>query len=910
MSYDVFISYRHTTKDTARKLEEELKSRGLEVFRDESEIATFESILARVAEGLANSKVCAVVASEDYGESRKCMWELTASYLAAKRDPIGFRRLCLLKPPTVDPKKLTFLPPELKDGSYAYSPEAAAQGLAERLDQIEGVFGMVAGMGFTQPYGITITSSSRFTGRASVFWDIHGKMNLGDFPMAGGGAGPRIAQLTGMGGTGKTLAAQEYALRFNAAYPGGVFWLQAQGSYNPDQGDIGGFKERRLEEFKKAGKQLGLVFDEKIEFGVLRSLIGEKLRTNGKIALWVVDDMPSDLAAQGHEAEARLWISPDSNARTLMTSRSQEYEDFGGHIPLEQLDEGEALELLKFNGVELTDLDAARVLINRLGGHALAVDVAGAELKKFGDPIRTYLGKIDRNAALINDTPLIKKALPGGHSANIVATIVSSLQRLSDAELDFLRLAAHLSPAPIKIELMAFVSVIADSLEPDKADSLARIRILACDCLSLCRGSGYSRTVHALVGDVMRYKGYTDDERGRKIREAAITALWNIIDHEKNYDYFKYIADEVEHARHITNNIVDPGSSFNLLAKLALFDFYRGNLSRALAEQIIVLDLSSKFQGNENIETLNSKNNLAGVYLKLGKPEKAVELFSEVLETRKRLFSSDEQEIVTTKGNLALALVQIGDLVVAKRLQLEALEFYQSSLSPDDDRISTAKNNLASTLKAMGDFKTALNLQTEALEASQRTKGPEDHSTLTYMHNLASTLKGLERHHEALQLYAISWEGRHKALGPEHQETLTSANDYAWQLVILGRTDEAKVIYENTLVAYKNTLPPGHPDTLRTMSNYANTLLIMGMTKDAIGVQEEVLENSKHLGHKNPITTIYTWVLYTIYERAGKNKLAKRLLNQNLSWLIEDGVVLHDMNQRQIAEEVRRQLTK
>jgi hypothetical protein len=33
-----------------------------------------------------------------------------------------------------------------------------------------------------------------------------------------------------MGGVGKTLLAEEYALRFAAAYPSGIFWLSAVAS--------------------------------------------------------------------------------------------------------------------------------------------------------------------------------------------------------------------------------------------------------------------------------------------------------------------------------------------------------------------------------------------------------------------------------------------------------------------------------------------------------------------------------------------------------------------------------------------------------------------------------------------------------------------------------------------------------
>jgi hypothetical protein len=36
-------------------------------------------------------------------------------------------------------------------------------------------------------------------------------------------------KVAGMGGIGKSLLAQEYALRYAAVYPGGVFWVRAHG---------------------------------------------------------------------------------------------------------------------------------------------------------------------------------------------------------------------------------------------------------------------------------------------------------------------------------------------------------------------------------------------------------------------------------------------------------------------------------------------------------------------------------------------------------------------------------------------------------------------------------------------------------------------------------------------------------
>jgi hypothetical protein len=62
-----------------------------------------------------------------------------------------------------------------------------------------------------------------------------------------------------MGGVGKSLLAEEYALRFSAAYPGGIFWLRALGNdatrpaLTPDQQEA-----VRSDEFRNVGIQLGI----------------------------------------------------------------------------------------------------------------------------------------------------------------------------------------------------------------------------------------------------------------------------------------------------------------------------------------------------------------------------------------------------------------------------------------------------------------------------------------------------------------------------------------------------------------------------------------------------------------------------------------------------------------------------
>src|SRR5947207_2450058 len=77
-----------------------------------------------------------------------------------------------------------------------------------------------------------INDFTSFVGRLKEMWEVHSLLHAGDVAqvsyatVATGG----IARVSGLGGMGKSLLAEEYALHFGSAYPGGVFWLRAHGN--------------------------------------------------------------------------------------------------------------------------------------------------------------------------------------------------------------------------------------------------------------------------------------------------------------------------------------------------------------------------------------------------------------------------------------------------------------------------------------------------------------------------------------------------------------------------------------------------------------------------------------------------------------------------------------------------------
>jgi hypothetical protein len=378
-----------------------------------------------------------------------------------------------------------------------------------------------------------------------------------------------------MGGIGKTLLVEEYALKFGAAYPGGIYWLKAHGSFNPCNPDIALFKEVCKEQFLKILYAQGETPPLDTPFEYIRATVGRIIEKNGNRCLWVVDDLPFGLA--GHFDLVKTWFAPTPLATTLVTTRSREYNAIGKELPLDTLNEREALELFKGHGIDLTSqMDAALALIGCLGGHAMALDIAGAVIAGYDGDIVTYVEELDQDMQLLMDVPSdLIKALPSGHGCSIITTYTHSLLKLGWQSRDYLRLAANLSPAAIPNPFAEQIFSIVDALEKQRARKFTRLAIAGCDKLSLTKEIGNSRQVHAVTSVVVQHLGWSLDERGIKIRNAVVKVLTDIVQSDMNFEETSQKTLELEHARHLTTTISGK-NELALLNRLSALDYDRG----------------------------------------------------------------------------------------------------------------------------------------------------------------------------------------------------------------------------------------------------------------------------------------------------------------------------------------------
>ena len=586
MSYDLFVSYRHLDAERVRPLVEALRSQGLSVWFDESVIEDFAPITDAIRDGLAQSKALLAWYSAAYPQSRPCQMELTAAYIAAGQasDPASMVLV-------VNPEAGTdhILPEPLRDNLFLPSDTALAEladRIASHLATLTGSLGAILPITASAQFGARFTGSSSFVGRLVELWNLHGRLHQGEHAIVSGqGSRPGLALVAGMGGQGKSLLAEEYALRFGAAYPGGIFWLRSQGQDPSGTGNVLQEQESiRDSAFRDIAQRLGVTVQGRSLVEVEGEL-GRALRQNGQPFLWVVDDLASGLAMEA----VRRWQAPDTNGKTLITTRSREYGTAKERLDLDVLEPDETLQLFLSHRQEqqapLSEEDeqmAREIAVHRLGCHALAVDVAGGAVQRIGHG--DFLQKLDTpDEDALELAAQLGGQLPNGHEKDIAATLLRSLTLLDEAGLDYLRLAACLATAPIPRSLISQVFAKADGLEPAQAEIRALLATDQAANLSLAEdlpGEQYCQTVHTLIARTVRFHDPAP-ERAEHLRNIAVAVLIKALAPVADIRKHATLASEVEHGRHLCRSIVDDVNLASLAGWVARHDLTRGNYATA-----------------------------------------------------------------------------------------------------------------------------------------------------------------------------------------------------------------------------------------------------------------------------------------------------------------------------------------
>ena len=359
-------------------------------------------------------------------------------------------------------------------------------------------------------------------------WHIHDALHAGDVALITGARGDALAHVTGMGGIGKSLLAEEYALRFGAAYPGGVFWLRALG--HDDAGEPLSPDEPRGRARPPAAR-VRVRPRHGCDRPAARAAGGRADAGARRARAAVSLDRRRLPRRRVARAIAKAGSRPAATARRSLTTRSRAYAAFGTQVDLGVLGEDEGVELLARHRTPDGDEEraAARGLVERPrrprararrrgrgaaggGGRALVRAVP----RSAREPERRRARALDalRGRAAARATRRASRARCRAASPNSTGPAVTSCAspRCSPSSRSRPPWSSTSSHAP---------TISTRTLRSDERSTRCTVPVV----LSLADAvDGGARQVHTLVSRTMRLID-GDGERSRALGAAAVAAL-------------------------------------------------------------------------------------------------------------------------------------------------------------------------------------------------------------------------------------------------------------------------------------------------------------------------------------------------------------------------------------------------
>jgi hypothetical protein len=884
MSQRLFISYRRSKASLVDALVAALEAEGVEVWIDRSEIEDAASIQRRIDEGLASCHALLAWYSADYPKSRACQWELTAALIAAGAETAPVKRILVINPEAdnahIQPLRVRDLQHFGLDGDVA----AAARRIAMAMRPIQGEFGALRRLSRPQAYGFTPLGSSRFVGRVTRLWDIHSALTAGNFAIVAGQPSPAakgdLAQVRGSGGIGKSLLAEEYALRFGAFWPGGLFWLRAYGvSDNSDESPAALAERREL----AYGSQLvgfchalGIDTREKTN-QQLRAELGRAMTTR---YLWIVDDLPS-----GDRKDLEAWLAPSSAGHTLMTTRSRRLDGLGSAIDLGMLEADDARALLTLgHPLSTGEQDAVARILELLDDHALAVDVARAACRRLG-----YAGFCQRLETPGADAMALAGELaqdtPSGHNPYIAVTLLGSIRQLGSHGMDCLRIAASLAVAPIPSELVAACLAEADGLPELTAEDRAALGVQQLLDHSLAEEAGDAGefSIHTLIARTLRFCDENGAERREQLRAALLRQLLGQMPLAVDIRNHARLQSILAHAQWLARQANDV-AGLDLAAWLGRLELEAGRFRDSERWYRLEHDGRLQLLGQEHPSTLASMNNLALTLTRQGDYGSARTLHEEELGVCRRVLGEEHPDTLASMNNLARILVEQGDLVGGRALQEQTLARCRHVLGEEHPGTLTSMSNLAHALSRQGEYAGARKLQEQVRAIHSRKLGEEHPDTLRSINNLALTLADQGDHARARELHQQVLAICRRVLGEEHPDTLSSLNNVALAMAAHGDFVGARTLQEQALAISRRVQGEAFPETLISMNNLASTLWSQGDYAGARMLQEQTLAIRRHaLGEEHPDTLTSMNNLATTLARQGDHAGARTLQEQTLA---------------------------
>jgi hypothetical protein len=624
--------------------------------------------------------------------------------------------------------------------------------IAELSTGVQAVLGKLGGPGGDRAAGPVLRLAPRppvLAGREELLAAVDYRLGGSDDP------GPRTVVLSGLGGTGETSVAVEYAHRHLGQV--GVAWQLAA----EDAAVLAaGFTElaAALGARDGAGDPVAAVHS------VLAACPGGWLL--------VFDNAPD-------RGSVAALVPPAGDGRVLITSRSALWPP-SQLVEVPVLDTGVAAGFLAGRTGD-ADVRAAAGVAEAVGGLPLALEQAAAYIQATGDSLAGYLAGFRRRRA-----DLLARGDPEGYSGTVAtawALAFGQLAETAPVAAGLLRLLAYCAPEAVPLGLLLrprtgladqLPAKVALVLVPLLDDELAvKDAVAALRRYSLVRPAGdRAVSVHRLVQAVT-----TDQmppELAKAWRRAAAALVEAALPEDpRQPDTWLVYAALLPHAQAAL-----PADS-HAMSRIASYLGYSGGYAAAREFSRGLLDERVRVLGPEHPDTLTTRNDLAWWTGEAGDAAGARDQYAALLPIRERVLGPEHPDTLETRANLANYTGEAGDPAGARDQYEALLPIAERVLGPGHPDTLAVRYSLADWIGWAGDRAGAREQYAALVPIRERVLGPEHPDTLAARGNLARWTGKAGDAAGARDQYAALLPIAEQMLGPEHPDTLAIRGNLA-----------------------------------------------------------------------------------------------------------------------------------
>ncbi len=177
----------------------------------------------------------------------------------------------------------------------------------------------------------------------------------------------------------------------------------------------------------------------------------------------------------------------------------------------------------------------------------------------------------------------------------------------------------------------------------------------------------------------------------------------------------------------------------------------------------------------------------------------------------------------------------------------------------------------------------------DALDEHTCLLGADHPRTLSVAHQLAIAMWCAGDSEGAVGLLEQILERATSVLGDEHALRIEVLTSLAEVLFEQRQLEKSGAIHREVLKHRVRNMGDNHPDSLAAKSDLAAVLFELGQDEEAAGMEREAFESARaHLGKTHAVTCVLAWNRALNYERRGDSDLARRVLTEELAWLLAE----------------------